>query len=273
MQRREIEILIIEDNFGDVVLIQKMLAQVEGVKCQFSHADHLNKGLQELESNSFDVVLLDLGLPDSQGLNTFLEVHNQVPHLPIIVLTGNVDQSVVQQSLRAGAQDYLNKNEITEDLLLRSIRYALERQALLSELEGQRQKKRQKEELLLLGKLSANESTAATAAVFGIGPLRETLPDVFGQMVFRYEELMDKALEVRAYKVDYDFSNALRELGDDLGVLKATPKDVVEIHTVALRNKYKESSPKKARFYKGEGTYMLIETMGYLTSYYRRYIS
>ncbi len=82
--------------------------------------------------------------------------------------------------------------------------------------------------------------------------------------------LMDQALEKRLYKVEYNVSEALREMGEDLGVLKALPRDVVEIHTEALSKKQKEFSPQKFNAFLEEGRFMLIEVMGDLTTYYRR---
>lgn len=81
---------------------------------------------------------------------------------------------------------------------------------------------------------------------------------------------MDQALEKRLYKVEYNVSEALREMGEDLGVLKALPRDVVEIHTEALSKKQKEFSPQKFNAFLEEGRFMLIEVMGDLTTYYRR---
>lgn len=271
MRINPIQILLVEDNPGDARLIQVMLAETGGRLFELTHADRLSAGLTCLAEEGFDLVLLDLSLPDSQGLDTFVQVKPHAPDLPVVVLTGNVDEELPSQAMRAGAQDYLVKGEIDGNLLVRSIRYAIERQELMSALERERQKKREGDELYFIERLTGQSPTDRTAKLFGMGPLREILPEVFDEMVMRYGQLLDNALEKRAYKVDHNVSLELRTMGEDLGVLKALPRDVVELHTSALSKKNGETTPHKFKAYAEEGRFMLLEIMGYLTVYYRRY--
>lgn len=88
----------------------------------------LNEAIAQLKKSSFDVVLLDLSLPDSQGLNTVTKLHTEVPDIPIVVLTGLDDRDVALQAVVQGAQDYLVKGKITAELLDRTIKYAIERE-------------------------------------------------------------------------------------------------------------------------------------------------
>ncbi|TVQ54983.1 MAG: response regulator [Phycisphaerales bacterium] len=135
-------VLIVEDNPGDVRLIEEMLRETGGPDLRTLNADALAQGLPMLREETVDVVLLDLGLPDSQGLDTLAQTVAAAPLLPIIVLTGRDDEKLAMDSLRNGAQDYLTKGRIDGPVLDRAIRYAIERkrneEALHAAAEHQR---------------------------------------------------------------------------------------------------------------------------------------
>lgn len=122
-----IHVLLIEDNPGDCRLVQELLREVESVPTLLECADSLSQGTQVLKQQSFDVVLLDLFLPDSQGFATFTRLHQQMQATPIIVTTGLNDETLALRAVQEGAQDYLVKGQITGELLVRSMRYAIER--------------------------------------------------------------------------------------------------------------------------------------------------
>lgn len=128
MANHPIKILLVEDNPGDVLLLQETLADITHFELELAHVDQLANALNRLQSETFDVVLLDLLLPDSEGLETFVQIYNQVPLTPIVVLTGMADETLALRAMQAGAQDYLVKGQASgSDLLMRSIRYAIER--------------------------------------------------------------------------------------------------------------------------------------------------
>lgn len=131
------KVLLIEDNPGDTRLIRQMLAKVRTASFDLKWVDRLSTGLEQLATGGIDVVLLDLSLPDSQELNTFTKVHVKAPTVPIIVLTGLDDETVGVRTMREGAQDYLIKGRVDSNLLVRSIRYAIERQRLIEEVRSQ----------------------------------------------------------------------------------------------------------------------------------------
>ena len=138
MGAKHIKVLLIDDNPGDIRLIQEMLKE-GGVKFKMDLADRLSTGLEHLMKGAPDVILLDLGLPDSQGFDTFKRVHTQVSHVPIIVLTGLADKTLALKAVREGAQDYLVKSRIDNNLLVRAVRYAIERKRVEKALlESQR---------------------------------------------------------------------------------------------------------------------------------------
>ena len=127
MNHSLIKVLLIEDNPGDARLLQELLAEVTLIQFQLHHVDRLRQGIDLLKTESFDVILLDLSLPDSQELATFIALHQQVPGIPIVVITGLNDETLALRAVHEGAQDYLLKGQLTSDLLTRAIRYAIER--------------------------------------------------------------------------------------------------------------------------------------------------
>ncbi|MBN4003365.1 response regulator [Nostoc sp. LPT] len=123
-----IKVLLVEDNLGDVLLLQELFKEVTTVVVELMPVEQLYEAVNYLTNEIFDVILLDLSLPDSQGLQTFVIAHNQAQATPIIVLTGIDDETLAIRAMQEGAQDYLVKGQVTGDLLVRSMRYAIERQ-------------------------------------------------------------------------------------------------------------------------------------------------
>ncbi|MEA1890184.1 MAG: EAL domain-containing protein [Pseudomonadota bacterium] len=121
-------VLLIEDRIPEVDYIREILSQVQSCHFSITHADRLDKGLELLEQMHFDVLLLDLCLPDSTGYITFQTAHNSFPAVPIILITNINDETLAARAVREGAQDYLIKRKMDSELLSRAIRYAVERQ-------------------------------------------------------------------------------------------------------------------------------------------------
>ncbi len=130
MQRNSFALLLIEDNPGDTRLIQLMLTEAVDSAFTLTCVDRLAKGIAQLTADTaaFDAVLLDLSLPDSQGLATCISVRQVAPDLPIVVLSGLADEEMAMQALSHGAQDYLVKGQVDGNTILRSLRYAIGRQ-------------------------------------------------------------------------------------------------------------------------------------------------
>jgi len=120
-------ILLVEDNPADADLIRELLPASGAVSFQVEAVARLSSALARLQSAGIDLVLLDLGLPDSQGLETLRQLRASAPEVPVIVLTGNNDRMIGLQAAQGGAQDFLVKGQLTQDLLERAIRYSLER--------------------------------------------------------------------------------------------------------------------------------------------------
>ncbi|MDS0473838.1 bacterio-opsin activator domain-containing protein [Natrinema sp. 1APR25-10V2] len=155
-----LHILLIEDNPGDARLIQEMLRDTEelaqrvspteatGQAPEISRQTRLEEGLTAVESEPPDIVLLDLNLPDSEGLATLETVHEEIGETPIVVLTGVRDQQVGVKAIQRGAQDFLVKDEVTSELLVRTIHHAIER------AHQERERRQQREQLEALNRLN-----------------------------------------------------------------------------------------------------------------------
>ena len=130
-------VLLIEDNAGDARLIREMLAEDPSAPFRLHTAGRLSQGLEFLAAETTGLVLLDLSLPDSHGLDTFARVYAHSPQIPIIVLTGNDDQTVALSAVKTGAQDYLVKGRLDRELLMRSMHYSIERKQYQQQIEHQ----------------------------------------------------------------------------------------------------------------------------------------
>ena len=139
---KSISVLLIEDNPGDVRLLQAYLGSPHGSQFTVEHASRLETGLTRLEAGNLDAVLLDLGLPDSSGLETFQKVQDQASDLPVLVLTGLDDDVMALDAVQLGAQDYLVKGKIDEYSLPRAIRHAIERKGTADALRESEEKYR-----------------------------------------------------------------------------------------------------------------------------------
>ena len=129
MRSRNIDVLLVEDNPGDARLIREALNDAGARDLKLHHVDRLNSALDSLHHGHYDVMLLDLSLPDGDGIGTVQQAQEGAPDLPIIVLTGLDDEELARQALRDGAQDYLVKGRSDGHLLARAVRYAIERKA------------------------------------------------------------------------------------------------------------------------------------------------
>ncbi len=127
MPEQNISVLLIEDNPGDIGLLKEYLRESTEIKFHLTSAMTLKEGLELSSKHGFDIILIDLSLPDSKGLKTLAKVRSACPDKPIIVLTGNIDLTVSNKAIQEGAQDFLVKNNLNSDLIIRSIMYAIQR--------------------------------------------------------------------------------------------------------------------------------------------------
>ena len=224
--------------------------------------------LELAEDRVFDLVLLDLVLPDSADLTTVLRMLDSVPRSPVVVLTGSQDESLAIEALRAGAHDYLRKTDLDSDTLWRTIRHTLTRhRSYLARVEVLEERRRLDAEL---SSLATDDETSVTATTLGIVPLRERSFATFDTLGERYRDLLEVNLRGRQFANDVGGAEVgLRELARDLGFLRAGPRDVIEMHVAATEAAI-ANQPRGRRLVLLETARLqVLELMGHLVSHYR----
>jgi pilus assembly protein CpaE len=136
---RECKVLLVEDNLVNARLVQQMLKDADAASFEVTHIESLVKALDMLARNRFDVGLVDLSLPDSEGLETFLTIQRHAPDLPVVVLSGCDNESLAMTAVERGAQDYLVKGKLRAADLVRAMRYGIIRSRKTSEESVTRQ--------------------------------------------------------------------------------------------------------------------------------------
>jgi len=129
-----LRVLLIEDNPGDVRLMQLALSETKRANFLVQSAGTLEAGLKRLEAQDVDIVLLDLSLPDSFGLQTFRTLQERWPSIPVVVLSGDDDESLAMAAVNEGAQDFLVKGRADGDAVGRAVRYGVERHRMLEQV-------------------------------------------------------------------------------------------------------------------------------------------
>lgn len=261
-------VLLIEDEPEDIETVQTMLNETRSAffkgGFKLTSAETLAEAKHILSEQEFEVILLDLMLPDSRNMNSLKKVQAKANGIPIIVQTALEDEVVAVKALELGACGYLPKIASDRNLLLYAIRTAIERNRQLADLE-QSQYGQQNKELDALENLLVD-----VANVNNDGSLKQKMPDIFRELKDRYTKLLDRFVEQKIYKVEYELPSQINILIEQLGYLQATPKDLIELHTTVLKQK-QNTTVKKSKAFVIEGRYLLLELMGKLVAYYRRY--
>jgi two-component system, cell cycle response regulator len=127
-------VLLVEDNPADAFLARRILADAEDPSPAVETEDRLAGAIQRLARGGVDVVVLDLSLPDSKGLDSFERIRREAPGVPLVILSGLEDQAIAVEAVRRGAQDFLVKGRFNGGVLSRTLRYAIERHRLQSQI-------------------------------------------------------------------------------------------------------------------------------------------
>jgi len=217
MTSEPIKVLLVEDNPGDVRLIREMLKEAKTTVAALEDTPSLKTAVERLTKGEIDAVLLDLGLPDSQGISTFEKLHNQFPRTPIVVLTGLKDEVLGLRAVREGAQDYLIKGKVDSQWLCRAILYAVERVQGKAALERSEEQYRLLFEKNLAGVYRTaldrhiTDCNEAFVKVFGFASREEVLAHPVQEFYFDPREPEAITARIRAEKTLSNLECALSE--------------------------------------------------------------
>lgn len=254
-----LQVLVVEDSPGDRRLLQEMLNDASNDNhplapaFRLEQAGELSKALDHLKQRQFDVLLLDLNLPDSQGLATFNRIKEALTDTAIVVLTGLADNTLAVEAIRHGAQDYLIKDNLDGNVLVRSLCYAVERQRLQTALEQARQQQYRQQEISSLEEIS-KASPEQQASV------QHLLQD--------YTLLVQQ--HVRATRLrEARPSQQVRVMAQHLVRLQARARDLAQLHLRMLKNTGSWSKASEERAFANDARLVLLELMGNLIDLYQ----
>ncbi|MEZ5337174.1 MAG: response regulator [bacterium] len=255
-------LLLVEDNPADADLVRALLESDRQKQYDFMHVTHLAQAMDRLRDEQIDVMLLDLRLPDTSGVDTVRTVKLASRSVPIIVLTGSDEDSVGQDCIDAGAQDFLRKDEMRPLILRKAIDFALSRQR-----EADR---RQADETLTAFRSMSSESsgTMITAMLAGTGPLREREPEFFNEISHEYNGILRSYFDHVRGKLEkprMEMESLITRLGEN----GAGPRDLIDVHVRALDELVMLMDNDYGTYITVEGRLLALELMGILVEFYR----
>lgn len=256
-------LLVIEDSRSDALVVRYCLMAAAGPAYDVVIVESLGQALSAIEQAPFDLILLDLTLPDSSGLETLSRIIGAAPSVPVVVLTGRDEEGIGLSCIDAGAQDYLCKADMTRDNLGRVVSFALgrnrETQAKLLRMVVQTDRTL----------ASTPNGTEVTRALAGAGSIRERNPDLYAMLQVDYQALLEQYVENLTWKKKPNPKETMEILVTRLGDLGATPRDMIDIHAASLDRIRQGAKKSMVYTYAADSRLFALEMMGLLVEYYR----
>lgn len=249
-------VLIVDDDPESLVSFSRIF---QNAGFEVETADCAKDALNILQNGKLDLALIDVILPDMMGTDLCISIKNDPKLIDIIIILisgRKISEDDYLFGLEIGAGDYLKRPISAKELLAR-----------VNSLF------RLKDSFAKPGENNNNpfnfRNTEQTAAVFDQKSIKEAYSKEFGEFVKQYSAILNDALESRFYKTSNSASEKVIELSAELGFMKASARDVIELHKTALSNSVESKSAKRAFYIKEESRVLLIELMGYLLNFYR----
>ena len=255
-------LLLVEDTRGDAKAVRLCLRAEGSDDYKVSVVETLSAAIGHLERDKADIILLDLTLPDSAGIETVTRLYAVAAEVPIIVLTGSDDEKLALRCIEAGAQDYLCKSDMTPHTLRRALGYALGRvrEAQLQSLRMMVHSCRPMS--------SQQLGTRVTQSLAGLRPIKDRSPAAFQEMQATYRNLLEEYLEHLRIKTEKPRDH-MEILTTNLGDLGATPRDLIDVHMGALDLVSRKIDQSRIPSFASDGRLFVLEMMGLLVEYYR----
>ena len=300
-------ILIIDDEPAITQSLKRSLREDYDVYT----ANTITEALEILKQKEIAVILTDQRMPDMQGVDFLQAARMVQPNSLSILLSGYSDVQALVSALNLGTVRGFVSKPWDDQLLLEKVDAAVKEyravfknpnllqssSQIISEMQQQidnfkqlvetvsfetgssgillnepdKQKVRQDHEASSLHKLYSGQDTGVSARMLGLLPLREANPDKFEELRAQYMICMEQAFEQRIYQVKYPISSNLKSIANDLGMLRASPRDVIELHHMALQLIFDKHNLPRRQVYLDEGRLLALELMGNLVHYYRAY--
>lgn len=267
--KKEVNILIVEDNPGDIDIIKELLSSPSNLRVNLLEANSLKAAKEHCDKTKCDLILLDLGLPDSQGMETFNKMSAAAQDVPIIVLTGLEDDILAEKLIGSGAQDYLVKGRFDSFQLMHSIQFSIQRNNFTKYLLKIESKNSDEYDNSILKNYSESNQSEITSNLYASVKLSKASKEIFLSQVAGLEEILMQNFESKFLKTDFNISEELEKMAHQIGHFNGTAKDVVEIYVTALHNIKLKESDKITSVISSDGKIILVELMGYLASFYQ----
>ena len=251
---RCLRVLVVD---ADGRVTSQLAAALEGLpereRFTLARASSLRETLEGLAAKDTDVVLLPIS-PLDQGLGPLVTIRAEAPTLPIVVLCAAGDEPLAVKAVQLGATDYLVAEQLYGTLAARSLRHAVEVARVRTVL--------------------ASHQAEWPPSPGGAGsrrpaPLRAAFPDRFAELAREYGEILDRAVEQILQRRPVPLETRLQRLAGVAAELRAGPRDIVELHAAAMKQREAEHGPQRMKLYLAEGRVRLLELMGHLVTFYR----
>ena len=269
-----VHILVVDDQPANLVAMEAVLAPL-GQRLLLAPSGE--RALSLLLDHEVAVILLDVNMPGLSGYETarLIRERERSRYTPIIFLTArDADPREALEGYALGAVDFIFKPVLDEIVRYKTSVFVELYKARRrdQELEAERRVVRElKEELEHHRGLRIAPQLPVGAAMYGALSLERASRSTFDELAASYGRVLEHALESQALKVDHGIAEQLRQLAESLGFYRAGPRDVIELHTTVLAAKTKDAPSPRARALVAEGRFLVLELMGHLVSYYRRY--
>lgn len=240
-----------------------------GDACEIRDAGSAEDALAQIRDAACDLIVVDLEpVSQADGLTLVRRLSEALPTMPLVALTADCDDELIMAVLQAGADECLDKNS-SHDAARHGFSHAIAHASSKAAIDERRTRAEHDRELLGLSTLCGPSPLPITERSFGMMPLASRAPQQFAKLVRIYGVVLDSAMQHRAMKQDGDPTIELNDLADQLGILGAGPRDVIDLHKAVIAAGIQAQGRRSAKAYLEESRLLLLQLMGYLVSFYR----